>query len=100
MSASPDDLAADVLAILSDAERLEALSRTRPHVFAEQKGDLVRRLKDLHFRACDARSPQPSRLPGRTTTFSPGKIRDRKGNIVVAERRKSRLVQARSSSLP
>ncbi len=94
MTATPADVIADeVLDILAEAERMEALSRTRPHVFAEQKDGLVQRLKDLHSTIRD--SAGLMRLPVRTTTFRPGHVVSRKGRVVVAEVRRARPVHAR-----
>ena len=94
-ASTTDGIAADVLAILSDAERLEAVSRTDPHRFHEQKDGLVQRLKELHAKARDGEARVASRHPSKTTTFRPGTIVSRKGRAVVAEVRKARLSFAR-----
>lgn len=47
MTGRADRLAAEFEAVAHDVERIEALSRTQPHIFAEQKDALSRRLRKL-----------------------------------------------------
>ena len=96
VSASPaDEIADKVLSILSDAEAIEALSRTNPHAFFEGKDGLVQRLKELHADVRDGKARSCDRPPTRSTTFRAGTVVSRKGRIVVAEIRRARLSDAR-----
>ena len=57
-----DALAAEILAVRRDVQRIDALSRTRPHIFAEQKDELARRLDRLATRVRDTFGGTPNRL--------------------------------------
>lgn len=96
MSVSPDGgLAAKVQAILSDAEAMQALSRTNPSLFFEQKDGLVQRLKELHADAREAEKAASDRWPKRESVFRAGVVVSRKGRVAVAEVRRARQVVAR-----
>ena len=82
MSASPaDEIAAELWAIRRDVQNILPLSRTRPHVFAEQKDNLAKRLDALHTRLRDTFGGTPERIV-------PGAIKGPTGRRVIVERRK------------
>ena len=82
MTATPaDEIAAELWAIRRDVQNILPLSRTRPHVFAEQKDNLARRLDALHTRVRDT-------FGGTPTRFVPGAIKGPTGRRVTVEHRK------------
>ena len=83
MSASPaDEIAAEIWAIRRDVQNILPLSRTRPHVFAEQKDDLARRLDRLQTKVRDTFGGTPTRL-------QPGTIKGPTGRRVQVEHRRA-----------
>ena len=83
MTATPaDEIAAEIWAIRRDVQNILPLSRTRPHVFAEQKDDLARRLDRLGTKVRDTFGGTPPRI-------SPGTIQTPNGRRVRVEHRRS-----------
>ena len=83
MTATPaDEIAAEIWAIRRDVQNIVPLSRTRPHVFAEQKDDLARRLDRLHTKVRDTFGGAPARL-------APGTIKGPGGRRIRVEHRRS-----------
>lgn len=68
-----DEIAQDILAVRRDVRRIEALSRTRPHVFAEQKDDVERRLDKIAARVRNTFGGTPERMEAGRRTGPKGK---------------------------
>lgn len=77
-----DEIASDILLVRRDVQRIDALSRVRPHIFAEQKDELAMRLDKLATKVRDTFGGTPPKI--RT-----GTIADRKGRLVRVERRRA-----------
>lgn len=75
-----DQIASDLEAIAKDTLRIEALSRTQPHVFAEQKDAVARRIQSMATKVRHTFGGAPAR-------FEPGVITAERGRRVRVERR-------------
>ena len=80
-------------AIAHDAERIQALSRTQPHVFLEQKDMIAKRLRKL---ASDLRNtfggaPHPGDDAQQRFRIVPGRRTMARGREVRVEIRKARV---------
>lgn len=83
VAATPaDEIAAELWAIRRDVQNILPLSRTRPHVFAEQKDELAKRLDKLHTRIRNTFGGTPARMPA-------GPVAGPRGRLVRVEHRRS-----------
>lgn len=77
-----DELATEILKIRRDVQQIDPLSRTRPHIFAEQKDALAKRLDGV---ATKLRVT----FGGTPTRYRTGAIVSGKGRRVQVERRRA-----------